>query len=517
MAINKIDEVVIASSLKQIIDNKAEKTYVDNQITNIITQLQTGDSNTLISAKGYTDTQIAALVNSSPSTLDTLNELATALGDDPNFATTISTQIGKKADKILVPVNNNILIMDTNGNLKDSGIGSANVGQLNKTSVWTMQQNFNNGAVVQLINNAHPSSDLINTYPVGYSIFLLTATNGFPISTGFGFVTTFNFNDTCGYQEVVEMYTGTDNTVKQRRWFRTKRDTNSFWQPFQEVWTDGYMGSGSGLDADKLDGKDSLYYLDYNNFSNVPDVYTKTEINTQMNGKVDKISGKGLSTNDFSNTYKSKVDGIASEATKVEDSTTNGNIKINGAENVVYTHPTSGATAGTYKSVTVDANGHVTGGNNPTTLSDYGITDAVNKIINLANSIDFNTVIVSGFYRIHEGIIANAPNGANVTDGQLIVSRGGDTIFQIITGYSNNEYYMRQGNRIGVAPVWQPWRRLWHDGNFDPTLKADKTYVDNKLTDGTSDLNAKSYQAGNFKIDYNSDSDSLDFSYVGVV
>lgn len=42
----------------------------------------------------------------------------------------------------------------------------------------------------------------------------------------------------------------------------------------------------------------------------------------------------------------------------------------------VYTHPNSGATAGTYKSVTVNAQGHVTGGTNPTTLAGYGITDA---------------------------------------------------------------------------------------------------------------------------------------------
>lgn len=37
----------------------------------------------------------------------------------------------------------------------------------------------------------------------------------------------------------------------------------------------------------------------------------------------------------------------------------------------------SGATAGTYKSVTVDVTGRVTGGTNPTNLSGYGITDAV--------------------------------------------------------------------------------------------------------------------------------------------
>ena len=44
------------------------------------------------------DAKIAALVDSAPGTLDTLNELAAALGDDPNFATTITAQIASKAD-----------------------------------------------------------------------------------------------------------------------------------------------------------------------------------------------------------------------------------------------------------------------------------------------------------------------------------------------------------------------------------------------------------------------------------
>ena len=44
-----------------------------------------------------------------------------------------------------------------------------------------------------------------------------------------------------------------------------------------------------------------------------------------------------------------------------------------------YTHPNSGVTAGTYKSVIVNAQGHVIGGSNPTTLSGYGITDAPTK------------------------------------------------------------------------------------------------------------------------------------------
>jgi len=53
---------------------------------------------TLASSKQYTDTKIANLVDSSSSTLDTLNELANALGDDPNFATTVTNQIATKAN-----------------------------------------------------------------------------------------------------------------------------------------------------------------------------------------------------------------------------------------------------------------------------------------------------------------------------------------------------------------------------------------------------------------------------------
>lgn len=62
-------------------------------------------------------------------------------------------------------------------------------------------------------------------------------------------------------------------------------------------------------------------------------------------------------------------------ATKVTTDSS-GNIVITSTDNnTVYTHPTSGVTAGTYKSVTVDNKGHVTAGTNPTTLSGYGITD----------------------------------------------------------------------------------------------------------------------------------------------
>ena len=54
----------------------------------------------------YVDTAVAGIVNSAPTTLDTLNELATALGNDPNFATTVATQIGQKVDTVKVGTTN---------------------------------------------------------------------------------------------------------------------------------------------------------------------------------------------------------------------------------------------------------------------------------------------------------------------------------------------------------------------------------------------------------------------------
>ena len=59
----------------------------------------TADISTLAS-QSYVDTALSNLVDTAPTTLDTLNELAAALGDDPNFATTVATSIGTKVDKI---------------------------------------------------------------------------------------------------------------------------------------------------------------------------------------------------------------------------------------------------------------------------------------------------------------------------------------------------------------------------------------------------------------------------------
>lgn len=57
-----------------------------------------GTNDTTLATTSFIQAALATLVASSPGTLDTLNELAAALGDDPNFATTMTALIGTKLD-----------------------------------------------------------------------------------------------------------------------------------------------------------------------------------------------------------------------------------------------------------------------------------------------------------------------------------------------------------------------------------------------------------------------------------
>ncbi len=119
--------------------------------------------------------------------------------------------------------------------------------------------------------------------------------------------------------------------------------------------------------------------------------YTESEIDTKLSGKSDTSHTHStyVNQNAFSNikvgnttvaadTTTDTVTLVAGNNITITPDATNDKITI-AATDTVYTHPSSGVAAGTYKSVTVNAQGHVTGGSNPTTLSGYGITDAATK------------------------------------------------------------------------------------------------------------------------------------------
>lgn len=69
---------------------------LDQTVKDVTKAYGIADQTVLTSAESYTDQKIADVVDGSPEALDTLYELAKALGDDPNFATTVMDQIGQK-------------------------------------------------------------------------------------------------------------------------------------------------------------------------------------------------------------------------------------------------------------------------------------------------------------------------------------------------------------------------------------------------------------------------------------
>jgi hypothetical protein len=97
-------------------------------ITNLTTPTNAGDAAT----KGYVDTSISALLDSAPGALDTLNELAAALGDDANFATTVTNEIATKVSKSGDTMTG-VLAMSTN---KITGVGNPTANQDAATKVY---------------------------------------------------------------------------------------------------------------------------------------------------------------------------------------------------------------------------------------------------------------------------------------------------------------------------------------------------------------------------------------------
>ena len=65
----------------------------DNMASNSATKIPSQQS-----VKAYVDAEVAGIVDTAPAALNTLNELAAALGDDANFSTTITNQIAGKLD-----------------------------------------------------------------------------------------------------------------------------------------------------------------------------------------------------------------------------------------------------------------------------------------------------------------------------------------------------------------------------------------------------------------------------------
>jgi len=90
--ISDFDTQVRTNRLDQMTAPTASVDLNSQKITGLATPTVSTDAAT----KGYVDTQVTNLVDAAPGALDTLNELAAALGDDANFSTTVTNSLATK-------------------------------------------------------------------------------------------------------------------------------------------------------------------------------------------------------------------------------------------------------------------------------------------------------------------------------------------------------------------------------------------------------------------------------------
>jgi hypothetical protein len=114
-------------------------TTIDNNVTisstKILKSAYNAVANEDVANKLYVDNKVASIVDSAPATLDTLNELANALGDDANFSTTITTLIGTKAS---LTANQTMSGTNNFSNTSNTYYGSgANLSNINSSTLTT--------------------------------------------------------------------------------------------------------------------------------------------------------------------------------------------------------------------------------------------------------------------------------------------------------------------------------------------------------------------------------------------
>lgn len=147
----KIDPAVVLATRKYVDDKVLElKVYVDDLMAKHLATADphtqyapkasptftgtpkaptaaAGNNSTQIANTAFVQAAIAALVASSPAALDTLNELAAALGNDPNFAATMTNALAGKMDKAA----NGTDIADVSEFLKNLGLEESAFGYKN--------------------------------------------------------------------------------------------------------------------------------------------------------------------------------------------------------------------------------------------------------------------------------------------------------------------------------------------------------------------------------------------------
>lgn len=144
-----------------------------------------GTNTTQIATTAFVRTEISNLVDAAPGTLDTLNELAAALGDDPNFATTVTNSIATKANtnQTMYIGTTAVAINRTSASLSLTGVSiDGNAGTATSTTTLTSNGNLTtqngNGTVGYAYQIVNGTTGLFSSSNNSNSILTLNRHSG---------------------------------------------------------------------------------------------------------------------------------------------------------------------------------------------------------------------------------------------------------------------------------------------------------------------------------------------------
>jgi len=195
--------------------------------------------------KNYVDSEIAALVASAPGTLDTLNELAAALGDDASFSTTITNLIDAKVATTTYTAADVLTKIKTVDGVS-SGL-DADLLDAQQGAFYLDANNFSNMPAAETATEILTKIKTVDGSGSGLDADLLDGQ-----SSAF-------------YAPASTVATNTSKLATIESGATADQTSAEILTLIKTV-----DGSGSGLDADLLDGLSSAHYLDGNNFINMP-------------------------------------------------------------------------------------------------------------------------------------------------------------------------------------------------------------------------------------------------------
>lgn len=241
------------------------------------------------------------------------------------------------------------------------------------------------------------------------------------------------------------------------------------------IWTNGNMGSNSGLDADKLDGQHASAFA--------PSGYgLGTLANRLTSGNdLNLISGSGFY--DIQNPTNGVLGMSWHNILQVQTADWNYVNQIafpmtNNLNNHMYIRNKSSGTWGSWSKVWTDSNMGSGSGLDADTIDGLQGSQIVSNVNQTITSQDWNTLTGNGLYLIAGFSGNNAPSGAYIYGNLEVIQTGTQTVTQ--TYYTHNS-----GQNTGIwtrtkfnASDWSVWKKIWTNNNMGSGSGLDADTVD---------------------------------------